>query len=272
LYDPDSVPLPRKPEPLCGADHPVLQGMQEACDYDAPFNDETRRIAVTSYYGLCSFVDALVGKIINALSETGLDKNTTLIFTSDHGECLGDRGFWTKMVMFEEATTVPLIMTGPDIDASVCTTPVSLIDIYPTVLELGGIQPTTDNETTSHAVSLLESTNKSDHKRPVFSEYHDYGAKTGMFMLRQGRWKLVVYPGYPSQLYDLESDPGENYDLGRDPHYSDRVQELRSELEKIADPDEVNRQAFADQARRISELGGKDAIMAMEKFDHTPVP
>lgn len=92
-----------------------------------------------------------------------------------------------------------------------------------------------------------------------------------MFMLRQDRWKLVVYPGYQSQLYDLQDDPGETRDLGSDPAFASVLGELMAAMRTIADPDQVNAQAFADQATRIEELGGRDAIRAMPGFDHTPV-
>ena len=271
LYDPEKLPAPRAAAPRSGADHPVLANLREACDYDAPFTDETRRIAVASYYGLCSFVDALVGRIVHTLAETGLDATTTMIFTSDHGECLGDRGFWTKMVMYEEASAVPLIIAGPGIDAGVCSAPVSLIDLYPTVLELTGVPAASGTDAPKHARSLMSTARAPDHERPILSEYHDYGAQTGMFMLRKDRWKLVVYPGFPSQLFDLEADPEENHDLGNDPAHADTVAAMLAALRKIADPDDVNARAFEDQAARIAELGGRDAIRAMQNYDHTPV-
>ena len=261
LYDPAKVPMPRAPGPA--DDHPILAGMRRMCDYDAPFTDETRRIAIASYYGLCSFVDAQVGRIMGALEAAGMVEDTTVIFTSDHGECLGDRGFWTKMVMYEEAVAVPLIMAGPGIAPGVEAAPVSLIDLYPTVTELSGIAA----DTPPHARSLLAAT----PDRAILSEYHDYGAQTGMFMLRRGRWKLVVYPGHASQLFDLEADPGEMRDLAGDPGHAQVVADMLSALRDIADPDEVNSRAFADQAERIADLGGRDAIRAMENYDHTPV-
>ena len=70
-----------------------MKNLRIACDYDAQFSDEDKQVAIASYYGLCSFVDDMVGKIIAKLSETGLDQNTIVIFSSDHGECLGGRGF-----------------------------------------------------------------------------------------------------------------------------------------------------------------------------------
>ncbi len=272
LYNPDELPLPRNTEPNNDADHPVLQGLKEACNYDAPFNDDTRRIAVASYYGLCSFVDDMVGGILNTLTSTGLDRNTTIVFTSDHGECLGDRGFWTKMVMYEESAAVPLIIAGPGIEQNVCSSPVSLIDLYPTVLELGGVQSSDEIDVPVNGVSLIDSAKGTTTGRSVLSEYHDYGAKTGMFMLRKGSWKLVVYPGYNPQLFNLDKDPDETQDLAHIPDYSSVLGELNKELENLCNPAKINQQAFADQARRIDELGGKQAILATENYDHTPVP
>jgi len=239
LYDPQTVPMPR-------------------------------RIAVASYYGLCSFVDSLVGRIVEALSATGLDRDTTVIFTSDHGECLGDRGFWTKMVMYDEATTVPLIVAKPNAKPSVCSSPVSLIDLYPTVLDLAGIC-TGAEEQPQHARSLIKTVKTVASDRPILSEYHDYGAQTGMFMLRLSNWKLVYYPGHPSQLFDLDADPGEENDLGQSPAHTGIVADLLKAMNQIVDPDAANDRAFADQADRIAELGGRAAILEMRNYDHTPV-
>ncbi len=266
LYDPATVPLPRPRGANDGTDHPVLAHMAQACDYDAPFDDDMRRVAVASYYGLCSFVDALVGRIIAVLAETGLDANTTVIFTSDHGECLGDRGFWTKMVMYEESVAVPLIIAGPDIVPDVRRDPVSLIDLAPTVLDLSGLPQ--EGVFSKHARSLLGPV---EPDRAILSEYHDYGAPVGMFMLRHDKWKLVAYPGHPSQLFDLAADPGEQHDLGSEPAYAATLAQMTARLDAIADHRAVNAAALASQEVRIAELGGRDAIRAQPNYDHTPV-
>ena len=95
LYDPKVLPKPRQASDSAELEHPVLRNLKESCDYDESFTDNTRQIAIASYYGLCTFVDNLVGKINETLKKTSLDETTNILFTSDHGECLGDRGFWT---------------------------------------------------------------------------------------------------------------------------------------------------------------------------------
>ncbi len=263
LYDPDQLPMPRAPGDE--QSHPILAGMKRACNYDKHFDDRSRRIACASYFGLCSFVDDMVGRLVQALEEAGLANSTTIILTSDHGECLGDRGFWTKMVMYEEAAAVPLIVTGPHVAPGVCTEPVSLIDLYPTILDLAGVPRDMDPP---HARSLLGSL---DAKRSVLSEYHDYGASTGMFMLRRDQWKLVCYPGSPPQLFDLSRDPQEEVDLAPLPDMHEVLGSMTSHLHSILDPEAVNAKALADQAHRIKALGGREAILKMQNFDHTPV-
>lgn len=264
LYDPAQLPLPRARAPKDGTDHPVLAHMARACAYDAPFDDDMRRVAVASYYGLCSFVDHMVGRIVKVLEDTGQIDKTVLIFTSDHGECLGDRGLWTKMVMYEEAVSVPLIIAGPGITPGLRHDPVSLIDLYPTVLELAGI----DAPATPHARSLLAAP---DPNRTILSEYHDYGAPVGMFMARHDRWKLVAYPGYASQLFDIVADPSETRDLGQDPAFAQVVADMTARLTAITDPAKTNARALSEQAARIDELGGRDAILARQNYDHSPV-
>ena len=90
-------------------------------------------------------------------------------------------------------------------------------------------------------------------------------------MARHDRWKLVAYPGYPSQLFDLVSDPEETRDLGQDPDYAQVIAEMTSRLTAITDPAKTNARAFADQAGRIEELGGREAILARQNYDHSPV-
>ncbi|WP_075996680.1 sulfatase-like hydrolase/transferase [Salaquimonas pukyongi] len=268
-FDPEKMPMPIPADPASGAGHPVLEWMRKSCNYDAPFDDAMRRVAIASYHGLCSFVDNMVAQVLTALEASGMAQDTAIIFTSDHGECLGDRGFWTKMVMYEEAVTVPMIIAGAGVKKGRVLQPVSLIDLYPTILELAGV-PAEPQTIPHHARSLLKSGVEGD--RPVLSEYHDYGAQTAMFMLRQGCWKLVCYPGFPSQLFNLESDPGERRELSGDAEHSGILSNMTETLHTMIDPEAVNRLAFKDQADRIAELGGRDAILNTQNFDHTPAP
>ena len=93
-----------------------------------------------------------------------------------------------------------------------------------------------------------------------------------MFMIRQEQWKYVYYPGYPPQLFDLENDPDESIDLGQAAGYEKTRAELEAALREITDPDAVNQAAFASQAALIDALGGREAVLGITDFDHSPVP
>ncbi|MBT7505878.1 MAG: sulfatase, partial [Rhodospirillales bacterium] len=113
--------------------------------------------------------------------------------------------------------------------------------------------------------------NSDARDRAILSEYHDGGSITGMFMVRVGRWKYCYYPGYDPQLFDMEDDRLETRDLGTDLAYAETRAQCHAALFQIVDADAANDQAFADQAMRIEELGGMDAIIAMDDYDFTPV-
>ena len=108
-------------------------------------NDERRRLAIACYFGLISFLDDQIGRLIQTLESTGLDKTTRVIYSSDHGDNLGTRGLWNKDVLYRESTGIPLIMAGPDIPKRVCSTNVSLVDLFPTFLEGTGVSPSEED-------------------------------------------------------------------------------------------------------------------------------
>ena len=104
-------------------------------------------------------------------------------------------------------------------------------------------------------------------ERPVLSEYHDGGSITGAFMLRRGAWKLVHHEGFAPQLFDLSADPDEQHDLAREPAVADVLNSMLAALRDIVDPAAANARAFADQRARLDELGGADAVRAMQGYD-----
>ena len=263
------VPMPRKLGAAPDQDHPWIAAQRRCFLYDN-FTPERVAVALASYYGLVSFMDDNVGRILDALDETGLAASTRIIYVSDHGENAGERGLWGKSNLYEELAAIPAIIAGPGIPAGrVCATPVSLIDMFATVLDSAGLAA----DPAMRGVSWLRIANEPDRaERTVFSEYHAAGAATGAFMIRRGRWKYVYYPSLPPQLFDLQVDADEVTDLGRDPRHRHIIEDLHRELLAICNPDDVDARAKRDQASKVVAHGGREAIIARGGFGATPPP
>jgi len=268
LYDPARLPLPA----LRGDDavHPVMRRLREIQNYDDHFRDDDHvRVALAAYYGMVSFVDRNVGIVLDALEASGSAGRTNVVYTSDHGDNLGARNLWSKCTMYEEAAGVPLVMYGPELAKGECvTTPVSLVDLHPTILHSIGLE----EEAGLPGSSLLRIASGDRADRSIFCEYHAIGSLTGIFMIRFGRYKYVHHEGYARQLFDLVADPAEANDLGSDPSHLHVRQEGDRLLRQVCDPRRVSDEAFRAQEGRIAELGGEAAIRALGGFGYSPPP
>jgi choline-sulfatase len=273
LYPLEDVPWPRLYEKGRKPDHPAVRALRDCMNYDDYFYDETAvRRAVAAYYALVSYLDHNVGRVLDALRRSGLAHSTRVIYSSDHGDNVGVRNLWGKSVMYEESAAIPFIAAGPDIpEGATIESHVSLIDIYPTILEAAGVAPHPDDaELPSRSIWPLTAGARRD--RTILSEYHAAASVTGSFMIRHGRWKYTYHAGYRPELFDLETDPGEVNDLAREPAYAPQLARCEAKLREICDPDAVNDAALRAQAARIAEHGGVEAILRRGDFGHTPAP
>ena len=253
-------------------DHPVLREMARFWDYDSYFDERSRDLGKRAYFGLCSFLDDNIRRVLEALEDSGAARDTVVIYISDHGEMLGEHGFWTKSVMYEASVGVPLIMSGGGVPVGVNRTPVSLTDIAATVERIAGSAGRSTSEPWQ-ARPLHDFIEAPDADRFILSEYHDGGSPTGFFMVRQGPWKYVHYAGdHPCQLFNLETDPHEMADRGCDPAFEDHRERMQGLLTSILDPEAVNALAFSDQRALLERYGGAEAVLATPGFNHTPAP
>jgi len=252
------------------ASHPTLERMRSYFDYDAHFDDRQRAAALRAYFGMVSRLDDLVGALLGCLAETSFATTTRIVYCSDHGDCLGNRGMWGKSVMYDDAARVPMILAGEGIPSNrTVDTPVSLVDIAPTMHHALGASTAGRGY---RGRSLIDIANGADPQRAVFSEYHAAGSDTGQFMVRRGRWKYVYYVGAPVQLFDLESDPEERMDLSRSLAHASVLQEMHQALLDICNPEDVDAAAFADQNALISAHGGRAEIERSDDIPFTPAP
>jgi len=253
--------------------HPFLDAMRSCMVFDEGFTDDDMvRRALTAYFGLVSFLDNNVGLIMNAVRDLGLSDDTRIIYSSDHGDNLGARGFWGKSTMYEESAGIPLIFAGSDVPKNaVCDTPVTLVDLFPTILEGVGELPHVDDQELP-GESLFAIANGSKRKANILSEYHAAGAATGSYMTRVGQYKLMYYVGMEPMLFDLELDPEELVNIATNPAYQDVLQQCEIELRKLVDPEAADHSAKDAQRKKIAENGGKEAILERGGFRFSPPP
>ena len=240
-------------------EHSYPAELRRVMGVDMPFAAEEVAKARRAYYGLCTLGDELVGQVLDHATARGFDtESTTIVYTSDHGTSLGERGLWWKHHLYEESVGVPLLAAGPSfVPGARVGIPVSLTSLYPTVLAALGIA---DERTGSRSHAL--SSDQEPDLLGGFAEYHGLGASSAAFMMRRGRHKLVHYATADPQLFDLEADPGERVDLASDPTYAKVLADLTTDLRRVVDPEAVDAHARADQARLIERHGGRAEVLS----------
>jgi choline-sulfatase len=250
--------------------HPYIQSYARNFNYDDYFESpEDVKKALAGYFGLVSYLDENIGKVLGALKDSGMADDTTVMYTSDHGDNLGARGLWGKSTMYEEIAGVPLILAGAGVPAGrVVDTPVSHVDCFPTIVEEAG-EKMPDG---FPGFNLRKVSSGFVPDRTVLSEYHGMGSSTGAFAIRNGKWKYVHYAKYRPQLFDLDKDPDETRDLAEDPQYAGELENCRRKLYALCDPAEVDRRARARQAELLALNGGRDAVIKRGDFGFTPAP
>jgi len=273
MYAGMPLPEPRLYRPEERPKHPWVDGLIHSINYDKYFDDERRRVAITAYHGMVSYLDHNIGLLLKELEDTGLSGSTRVLYSSDHGEVLGNHGIWGKCCMYQESVNVPMILSGEGVPQGTTEgTETSLVDAYPTILNAIGVELEPEEKRRLPGRSLFDLAVTSDPVRYGFSEYHAVGAVSGAFMIRRGRWKYVHYVGLPPQLFDLATDPIEAQDLGADPAHAEIRGRMEAALRRLVDPEAASALAFADQDALIEKHGGADQVLAVGDFGHTPTP
>lgn len=213
-----------------------------------PLTDAEIRRARHGYYGAVSYLDARIGEVLDALERTGLAGDTTVVFTADHGEMLGERGLWYKMTFFEDGARVPLLVRHPGGTPRRVSGPVSHLDLAPTLVELAGIDP---GEALFDGTSLLPAlTGAGPTPAVVAGEYLAEGVRAPMVMLRRGSFKYIRCDGDPDQLFDLDADPLELVNLARDPAHAGELERFRAESEASWDLPALGARVLESQRQR----------------------
>jgi len=259
-YESAEIPLPRVPPgeaPFADLVPPQLHDNRKWLGLTSDgATEEQVRTARRCYYAMITCLDAHIGRLTARLEALGLADNTWVVYVSDHGDNMGEHGFWSKLNFFEDSVRIPFIVAPPRCERAgeVCTAPVSLVDWMPTVLELTGDRSWAESLPGRSIVPLLNTPTETWPDRAVISDYACDGTRVPMRMVRYRQWKASFAPGFAPVLFDLSSDPHEWHDLGAAPG----SREILSELEAIAREDGWNPEGLQNtiltHKRRLSYI------------------
>jgi choline-sulfatase len=252
LYDHDSIDLPVLPALQAAMRDPVGRRMYALYDRgEFAIGEAEIRKARHAYYAMVSYCDDLLGRLLATLAALGLDRDTLVVVTSDHGDMLGERGLWYKMNFFDGAVRVPLVMYGPGVRAGHrVVEPASHLDLLATLLALTGADaalPTTALDGRDLSTSVTEGARP---RGDVLGEYMAEGYDHPLVMIRRGTQKFVYSRGEPTQLYDLADDPREEHNLALNPAHAGAVRDLTQEAERRWDLEALRNVVIDSQRRR----------------------
>ena len=210
------------------------------------------RNARHAYYGMVSYIDDKVGRILDVLETSGLADDTIVVFAVDHGEMLGERGMWFKQSFYEWSVRVPLLIAVPGVAPRRGAAHVSLVDLLPTFVDFAtdGKPPEPVDPLDGASLAPLVAGDDRGEDRVVLSEYSSEGVCAASRMLRAGRHKYVYTRGLPPMLFDLQTDPDELHDLAGQPQLATIESTLRERALARWDPEQVHAEILASQKRR----------------------
>ncbi len=267
MYYPEHADLPNSPPGHLDSLPAAARRLRQAFNFSGYAEDEIRR-ARAAYYGLVTYLDDKIGRLLDALEEGGMAENTVIVHTSDHGESLGEHGLWRKMNFYEQSARVPLQIVWPGVidGGQRFSGAVSLVDATATILDAAGLGKEDVGFTNPDGVSLLPQMmgSASEERDFAFVEHLAHGTDRPRAMARQGRWKFSYSHDRNApdlELYDLRSDPGEFRNLADDGVHEAVQKRLASRIMEVwGDPDKLDRRIRDSQRSRLlirDVLGGE---------------
>ena len=254
LYEDNSIDLPSVPYIAPAARDPHSRRLWAMYDRDEyAITEERIRRARRGYYGMISYVDAQLGRILATLEALGRRDETVIVATADHGDMLGERGLWYKMTFFERAVRVPLILCAPQRFAPRRVAQgVSLVDLLPTLVRIAGGEPGATAVPIDGVDLTPLAAGGDDGPEAVCGEYVAEGTSQPMFMIRRGRHKCVACEGDPPQLYDLTADPLELNNLAGSAQHAALSAAFAEEVAHKWNSARIRAQVIDSQRRRLA--------------------
>ncbi|MEO1983339.1 MAG: sulfatase-like hydrolase/transferase, partial [Fuerstiella sp.] len=220
--------------------------------------DDLPQRAIRAYYASITFADAQLGRILKTLDETGLTKNTIVVFTSDHGYHMGEHGHYQKTTLFENAARVPLVIAGPGVEAigQTADTPAEMVDFYPTLAELAGLE-TPEFAAGVSLVPALKDASAMPRESALTQYSNGYSIRTVRY--RYTEWGDDGAGG--NELYDHQSDPEEMHNLAGAVEQAGVVEQLsrmlRARISQAKKPPAGLTQILIDNKRRVPQRSPK---------------
>lgn len=229
LYPLDEIRVPEVPDDIHQR-HPELAFQRKP--EQEKMTERQKRECIQAYYASISFMDAQLGRLLNALERLELADNTLVVFTSDHGYHMGEKGMWQKMSLFEGSARVPLVIAVPGQEGGrYCRRTVELIDLHATLAELCGLDAPQEQDGVSLVPLLDDPATAWD--RPAFTQVHRPPRQSRVGRsIRTERWRYTEWEEGRSgrELYDYDNDPDETTNLADDPAHAETVRRLRERL------------------------------------------
>ncbi len=244
----DQLPTPQTSEESLGEQHPFTEELRRHWGVNPLPDAQTQKRTAAAYLGMVNHLDRQINAVVQAIEASGEADNTIIVYTSDHGEQLGEHGLWWKSTFYEGSIGVPLIIARPNDPRAGEETQanVSLMDIGPTLLDLAGLDPLPGASGKSFRCVL--DGQEADWCDEVFAEQTKSMVGDAMSdvgfpqrMLKQGSWKYVYYHGMRPQLFNTTEDPNEEHDLWNDPAQADRIKAMHARVLQDWDPEKENK-------------------------------
>jgi choline-sulfatase len=248
LYEDCEHLLPEVPAMRYEDHDPHAQRIFDANDWRSfDITEDHIKRSRRAYFANISYLDEKIGEVLQVLEDT--DQEAIVIFVSDHGDMLGERGLWFKMSFYEGSARVPLMIATPGGMGQTVSAPVSTIDLCPTLCDLAGVSmqevsPWTEGE------SLVPLMQGGERIKPVAMEYAAEASYAPLVCLRMGRWKYTACSLDPEQLFDMETDPRELTNRATDPDAAEVLGTFRAAAAQRWDLDRFDADVRQSQARR----------------------
>jgi choline-sulfatase len=250
-YSNDDVDLPEVAEDVLASDPEYVRDLRSYGGFDKLLPEEAVGKALRATMGRVTMIDDYFGRILELLKSLKMDEDTIVIYTSDHGDMLAQRGLWYKNVSYEASARVPLIFAGPQTGRGRVSEPVSHLDLYSSLPALAGIETVYSPSDGRDISDLIRSGSGNGPGRAIM-EYYGEGVQRGWRAIRRGDFKLTMVPGTDLELFNVLTDPGETNNLADDPKYQAIRTEMEKELLAGWDHQALQEKCYQSQERRAA--------------------